>query len=152
MFFPYLGFSLLQSFTVRINSNYLQGHHVSALRSLDTALSPSLSKSLASKERGDALFKRAEIQLAVNKKRKVESAVSDLVEAVKLNPENGNAFCLLGECYEKKEMKSAARSAYESAVRIQVSASSTGALEALSKLAQASTSLQTQTEITEQSS
>lgn len=125
---------------------------MSALRSLDTALSPPLSKSLASKERGDALFKRAEIQLAVNKKRKVESAVADLVEAVKLNPENGNAFCLLGECYEKKHMKSEAKSAYESALRAGVGASSTGALEALSRLAQSSTPLQPQTEATEQSS
>ncbi|KAF6143565.1 hypothetical protein GIB67_029734 [Kingdonia uniflora] len=96
----------------------IQGHKADSLRSLDTALSPPAVKSLSSRERGDALFKRAELQMAVSKRRKVDSAVLDLVEAVQLSPENAKAFCLLGLCYEQKGNREEARGAYESARRV----------------------------------
>ncbi|KAF8406100.1 hypothetical protein HHK36_008180 [Tetracentron sinense] len=97
----------------------LQGHKTSALKSLDTALSPPSVKSLSDSERGDALFKRAELQISVNRRRRVDSAVSDLVEAVKLSPSNSTAFCLLGQCYEQKQMKDEARKAYLEAKRVE---------------------------------
>ncbi|XP_042507658.1 uncharacterized protein LOC122083820 [Macadamia integrifolia] len=102
----------------------LQGHKSSALRSLDVALSPPAVKTISDRERGDALFKRAELQIAVNRRRRrVDSALSDLLESVKLNPGNSKAFCLLGQCYEKKEMRLEAKQAYEEAIRIQPSSS-----------------------------
>ncbi|XP_043713199.1 small glutamine-rich tetratricopeptide repeat-containing protein 2 [Telopea speciosissima] len=111
----------------------LQGHKSSALRSLDIALSPPAVKTLSDRERGDALFKRAELQVAVNRRRRVDSALSDLVEAVKLSPENSKAFCLLGQCYEEKEMMEEAKQAYEKAIRFQPSSSI--AREGLDRLA-----------------
>lgn len=96
----------------------LMGHKNSALRSLDTALSPPAVKSLPDTERGDALFKRAELQLAVNRRRRLDSAVADLVESVKLSSGNEKAFCLLGQCYETKGLKDEARNAFEKATGI----------------------------------
>ncbi|XP_042494243.1 stress-induced-phosphoprotein 1-like [Macadamia integrifolia] len=110
----------------------LQGHKSSALRSLDIALSPPAVKTLSDRERGDALFKRAELQFAVNRRRRVDSALSDLVEAVKLSPDNSKAFCLLGQCYEEKEMTEEAKKAYEEAIKIQPSSSA--ASEGLDRL------------------
>ncbi|XP_068657309.1 uncharacterized protein [Aristolochia californica] len=110
----------------------LQNHKTAALRSLDAALSTPAVKSLSSRERGDALFKRAQIQIDINRRRRLDSAVTDLVEAVKLSPENAKAFCLLGNCYELKEMRGEAKNAYEAAVRID--ASSDEATEALKRL------------------
>ncbi|KAJ4962319.1 hypothetical protein NE237_022258 [Protea cynaroides] len=110
----------------------LQGHKSSALRSLDIALSPPAVKTLSHRERGDALFKRAELQIGINRRRRVDSALSDLIEAVKLSPENSKAFCLLGQCYEQQEMKEEAKQAYEKAIRIQPSSSA--AREALDRL------------------
>ncbi|KAL8167362.1 hypothetical protein V2J09_008861 [Rumex salicifolius] len=96
----------------------LLGHKTSALKSLDTALSPPASKSLSGRERGDALVKRAELQLAVNRRRRVDSAVSDLVEAVSLSKDNLKAFCLLGQCYEDKGMKEDAVKAFQEALNL----------------------------------
>lgn len=97
----------------------LMGHKGSALRSLDSALSSPCVRSLGEKERADALVKRAEFKLAMNRRRRVESAVEDLVEAVRLNGNNkATAFCMLGECYEWKGKKEEAREAFEEALRV----------------------------------
>lgn len=94
----------------------LQGFKTSALDSLDVALSPLAVKSLSDQERGDAFSKRAELKLAMNRRGQVDSALVDLTEAVKLNPESATVFCLLGECYEEKKMKEEALKAYEDAL------------------------------------
>lgn len=96
----------------------IMGHKNAALKSLDIALSPAIGKRLSGKERGDALFKRAELQVAVNRRRRVDSAVSDLIEAVKLSTDNSKAFCLLGQCYEVKNMNEEAKNAFDSALKI----------------------------------
>ncbi|CAK9169194.1 unnamed protein product [Ilex paraguariensis] len=101
----------------------LMGHKSSAIRSLDIALSPPALKSLPERERADALIKRAELQIAVNRKRRVDSAVADLVEAVRLYGDNTNrnskAFCLLGQCYETKGLREEAKNAFAEALRIE---------------------------------
>ncbi|KAG9440202.1 hypothetical protein H6P81_020367 [Aristolochia fimbriata] len=113
----------------------LQNHKTAALRSLDTALAPPAVKSLSSRERGDALFKRAQVQIDINRRRRLDPAVSDLVEAVKLSPENAKAFCLLGNCYELKEMREEAKNAYEAAVTLDASSEEAKeAKEALKRL------------------
>ncbi|RZC45616.1 hypothetical protein C5167_038556 [Papaver somniferum] len=99
----------------------LQGHKTSALKSLDSALSLPAVKSLSDRERGDALFKRAELHIDINRRRRVDSAIADLIESVKLSSENSKAYCILGECYEQKEMVDEARVAYESAKKIEPS-------------------------------
>lgn len=96
----------------------LQGFKTSALDSLDVALSPLCAKSLSDLERGDSLFKRAELKVAMARGGKVDSAVADLTEALTLSPENANAFRLLGECYETKKMGEEAKKAYEDALRV----------------------------------
>ncbi|KAJ7958908.1 Tetratricopeptide repeat-like superfamily protein [Quillaja saponaria] len=96
----------------------LQGFRTSALDSMDVALSPLTVKSLSEAEKGDALFKRAQLKMAMNKRSRVDSALADLTEAVKLSRENAKAFCLLGECYEGKKMKDEAVKAYEEALRV----------------------------------
>ncbi|KAL2521744.1 Tetratricopeptide repeat (TPR)-like superfamily protein [Forsythia ovata] len=96
----------------------LMGHKNSALKSLDLALSPPAVKMLAEKERGDALFKRAQLQISLNRKRRVDSAIEDLVEAVRLSADNAKVFCLLGECYEMKGLKEDAKQAFEEALRV----------------------------------
>ncbi|GFP88164.1 hypothetical protein PHJA_000960100 [Phtheirospermum japonicum] len=62
----------------------LQGFRTSALDSLDVALSPMDAKSLSGDERGDALYKRAELRVAVGG----GGAVEDLVESVRLKGDN----------------------------------------------------------------
>ncbi|XP_062100972.1 uncharacterized protein LOC133806890 [Humulus lupulus] len=110
----------------------LQGFKTSALDSLDAALSPLAVRSLSQKERGDALFKRAELKMAVARRGKVDSVTTDLVEAVGLSPDNAKAFCLLGECYEVKKMEDEARKAYEDALKVEPELAV--ALEALDRL------------------
>ncbi|KAL5988446.1 hypothetical protein ACLOJK_036210 [Asimina triloba] len=113
---------------------HLIGHKTSALRSLDAALSPPASKSLLDAERADALIKRAELQIEINRRRRIDAAVSDLVEALRLCVgKNSKAYCLLGSCYETKGMKEEARKAYESAVGID--AASSEARDGLKRLA-----------------
>ncbi|MFS7949219.1 putative tetratricopeptide-like helical domain superfamily [Helianthus anomalus] len=80
-----------------------QGYTTPALTALDVALSPLTAKSLSDAERGEALFKRAEIKkVSCCKEERVDSVFEDLVESVKLYGENAEAFWMLGECYEKK--------------------------------------------------
>jgi len=110
----------------------LQGFKTSALDSLDVALSPLAAKSLSDHEKGDALFKRAELKVLMSRDGRVDSAVADLVESVRLKDDNVMSFCLLGECYEKKEMKEEARKAYENAIRVEPK--SKKAQEALDRL------------------
>ncbi|CAK7347271.1 unnamed protein product [Dovyalis caffra] len=97
----------------------LQGYRTSALESINVALSPLAVKSLSESEKGDALFKRAELAMGMSRRGRVDSAIEDLTQAVKLNKDNGKAFCLLGECYEVKKMKDEAKEAYEEALRLQ---------------------------------
>lgn len=111
----------------------LRGLKAAAIDSLDTALSPRLSRSLSGEERGDALCKRAELRLAVSRRGQVDSAVEDLVESVKLKGDNFRAYCLLGESYQKKGMVDEAKKAYEDALKVQPTNSE--AQEALDRLA-----------------
>ncbi|KAI3776634.1 hypothetical protein L1987_46420 [Smallanthus sonchifolius] len=113
-----------------------QGYSTSALEALDVALSPLTAKSLSDAERGEALFKRAEIKKGSNKDR-LDSAFEDLVESVKLYGDNATAFRYLGECYEKKEMRDEAVEAYERAVRIDPEC--VAARDALNRLGSTST-------------
>ena len=71
--------------------------------------------------------------MAINRRRRVDSAIADLVEAVKLSKDNGKAFCLLGECYEHKGMKDEARKAFIQAQTIEPT--SVAVREALERLA-----------------
>ncbi|KAL2459005.1 Tetratricopeptide repeat (TPR)-like superfamily protein [Forsythia ovata] len=97
----------------------LQGFRTSAIDSLDVALSPLAAKSLSDLERGDALYKRAELRFSVSQHGRVDSVVEDLVESVRLKTDNPNAFSLLAECYEKKGLKEEAKKAYQDALRVQ---------------------------------
>ncbi|XP_071717265.1 uncharacterized protein [Rutidosis leptorrhynchoides] len=99
-----------------------QGFTTSALDALDVALSPLTSKSLCGEERSSALFKRAEIKIKIKVSEArggLESAVSDLEESVRLNGGNAAALRLLGECYERKEMKGEAMKAYMGAIKLE---------------------------------
>ncbi|KAK9130031.1 hypothetical protein Sjap_010518 [Stephania japonica] len=109
-----------------------QGRKNAALKSIDAALAHPAVKTLSDRERGDSLFKRAELRMEVNRRRRVDSAVEDLVESVRLSPENVKAYCLLGECYEQREEREAARKAYGEARR--VDPSSVAAREGLIRL------------------
>lgn len=98
----------------------LMGRKIAALKYLDLALSPPAVKALSDGERGDALLKRAELQVALNRKRRVDSALLDLLEAVKLGcSDQAKAFCLLGQCYEMKGLKIEAQNAFEEALKIE---------------------------------
>lgn len=94
----------------------LLGRRPAALKSLDVALS---QRGLSDGERADALVKRAELHMAVNKRRRVDAAIEDVEEAVRLGAGNSRAYCLLGECYEFKGMKEIAREAFENAIRVE---------------------------------
>ncbi|KAF3333537.1 TPR repeat [Carex littledalei] len=95
----------------------LLGRRVLAIKSLNTALSPPLVNSLSDRERGDALFKRAELQLGLNQ-RKTRRAVADLTEAVRLSPDNAKALAKLGECYEERVEMENAQKAFETALQV----------------------------------
>ncbi|XP_062100483.1 uncharacterized protein LOC133806389 [Humulus lupulus] len=99
----------------------LMDRQTSALRSLDLALSPPCAKSLSRGERGDALVKRAELKLAMNRKRRVDSAVDDLIEAVRLcdGDAGSRALCLLGQCYEWKGLMESTRENCEKALSME---------------------------------
>lgn len=109
----------------------IQGFKTSALESLDTALSPLVAKSLSNEERGDALFKRAELKMSTNRRALVDSALADLTESVAMS-RNANAYCWLGKCYEIKKLKVEAKKAYEEALNIEPRLSN--AREALERL------------------
>lgn len=109
------------------------GHKAAALRSLETALAPPLGRLLQGKERGDALLKRAELKYGLNRRRRVDSAVVDLVESVRLSPGNGKGFCLLGQCYESKGLREEAEKAFLQAIKVEPNLSA--ALEGLGRLA-----------------
>ncbi|KAL6504273.1 hypothetical protein OROGR_026196 [Orobanche gracilis] len=93
----------------------MQGFRTSALDSLDSALSPMAVKSLSDEERGETLYKRAELRASVGGGGELE----DLVESVRLRVDNAKAYGLLGVCYEKNGLKVEARKAYEDALRVQ---------------------------------
>lgn len=95
-----------------------QGLVTSAIEALDEGLGDGTVSSLSYGERSDALLKRAEMKVKLSKRGVVDSAVEDLVECCKLKGDNANAYRLLGECYEKKDMVEDAVVAYERAVRI----------------------------------
>ncbi|KAK4367028.1 hypothetical protein RND71_014908 [Anisodus tanguticus] len=98
----------------------LMGYKIAALRSLDSALSPPAVKALSGGERGDALLKLAELLVGLNRKRRVDSALVDLLEAVQLScSDQAKAFCLLGQCYEIEGLKVEAHNAFEEALRIE---------------------------------
>ncbi|KAL8550195.1 hypothetical protein ACS0TY_008863 [Phlomoides rotata] len=99
----------------------LMGHKTSALKSLDSALSPPAVKMLSAGEKADALIKRAELQIGLNRKRRVDSAMEDLVEAARLSPDNAKASCLLGHCYEIKGLKGEAEHYFQEALRVEPS-------------------------------
>ncbi|XP_030499681.2 uncharacterized protein LOC115715035 [Cannabis sativa] len=108
---------------IKAMASDLMDRRSSALRSLDLALSPPCVKSLSGRARRDALIKRAELNCATNRRRRIDSAVEDLVEAIRLC--NGDAdaesraLCLLGQCYEWKGLKESAWETYEKAIRIE---------------------------------
>ncbi|XP_055833733.1 uncharacterized protein LOC129902495 [Solanum dulcamara] len=97
----------------------LQGFKTSALDSIDVALSPLAVKSLSEPERADALFKRAQLRLAASRRGQVDSVIDDLTQSVRLKGDNVKAFCLLGDCYEKKGLKEEAQKAYQEAQKVQ---------------------------------
>ncbi|KAL3340218.1 hypothetical protein AABB24_028708 [Solanum stoloniferum] len=97
----------------------LQGFKTSALDSIDVALSPLAVKSLSEPERVDALFKRAQLRLAASRREQVDSVIEDLTQSVRLKGDNVKAFCLLGDCYEKKGLKEEAQMAYQEAQKVQ---------------------------------
>ncbi|KAF7850665.1 hypothetical protein BT93_L5135 [Corymbia citriodora subsp. variegata] len=109
----------------------LQGFKTSALDSLDVALSPLAAKSLSDPERGDALFRRAQLKFALNRRGRVDSAIEDLTQAVKLSC-GAKALLLLGQCYEAKKSKEEAAKAYKEALEIEPTL--TAAQEALDRL------------------
>ncbi|OIV93712.1 hypothetical protein TanjilG_16563 [Lupinus angustifolius] len=106
----------------RAKALHLLGHPAAALRSLDAALSLPASKTLTETERAEALVKRAEVKVEVNRRRRMESAVKDLEEAVGMNGGKRiekEALCLLGKCYEWKGMKEEAKQVFKKLLHLQ---------------------------------
>ncbi|KAL5547047.1 hypothetical protein UlMin_006734 [Ulmus minor] len=85
----------------------LLGFKTSALDSLEVALSPLGIKSLREKEKRDSLVKRAELKMAIRSRRKVDSILGDLAQAVLFSSDNVKAFC-----YKVKKMV-VAKKAYQ---------------------------------------
>ncbi|CAJ1940265.1 unnamed protein product [Sphenostylis stenocarpa] len=109
---------------LRAQALNLMGHRAAAIKSLDAALSSPAAKSLSAAERADALVRRAELKVGVNRRRRrrrIESAIEDLVEAVEVNGRKGNeseVMCLLGKCYEWKGMKEEAMDAFQKVLEV----------------------------------
>ncbi|KFK28222.1 hypothetical protein AALP_AA8G488400 [Arabis alpina] len=99
----------------------LLGHQTAALKAFDTALTYPRLKSLEVGERADALVKRAEMKLAVNRRRRIDSAIEDLEEAARLaaGTDTARIFRLLGECYEFKGLEEKAQWAFNEGVKAQ---------------------------------
>ncbi|KAJ7953513.1 Tetratricopeptide repeat-containing domain [Quillaja saponaria] len=98
----------------------LMGHQTAALKSLDSALLSPMVKSLSERQREEALVKRAQLKLAVNRRRRVDSAIEDLVQATSLSDgTNSKAMCLLGQCFEWKGMTEKAKEAFERALGLE---------------------------------
>ena len=107
---------------LRARALRLMGHPSAALRSLDSALSPPAARLLSAAERSEALVERAELKLAVNRRRRIDSAVEDLVAAVEVSEGervDSEALCLLGKCYEWKGMKEEAKEAFQKALDVE---------------------------------
>nr|CAD1827368.1 unnamed protein product [Ananas comosus var. bracteatus] len=85
---------------------------------LSTPASPPATKSFSPSERGDALFKPAGIHLVLNCHRSLDATLADLLDPVRLSPNNAKAFALLGECCEHKRSTEAARSAFDATIWI----------------------------------
>ena len=67
-------------------------------------------------------MERAELKLAVNRRRRIDSAVEDLVAAVEVSEGervDSEALCLLGKCYEWKGMKEEAKEAFQKALDVE---------------------------------
>ncbi|CAH9119479.1 unnamed protein product [Cuscuta epithymum] len=111
----------------------VQGFKTSAIGAMDVALSPLAAKSLSESERAEALHKRAALRIATSQDGELDSAIADLVDAVRLKGDDVKARCLLGECYEKKGLKVEAQKCYEDALKVQPDYSA--AQVALSRLA-----------------
>lgn len=61
------------------------------------------------------------MQLELNQRktrRRVDGAVADLTEAVRLSPDNANALAKLGECYEERVEIENAQKAFETALQV----------------------------------
>lgn len=91
-------------------------------------------KSLTEEERGDALLRRAEMKIGLSETQpeRVDSAIKDLVESVRLRGDNPRAYCVLGGCYEKKGLVDEAKKAYEQAAKVEPK--SVAASEGLARL------------------
>ncbi|KAL2653808.1 hypothetical protein R1flu_021936 [Riccia fluitans] len=75
------------------------GKPAAAVKVLDMALSPKLTRSLSKIERADTLAKRAELLLSQG--GGVLEALVDLQESMKLGSRNPRSYLMLGTCYEK---------------------------------------------------
>ncbi|KAK7386720.1 hypothetical protein VNO78_27055 [Psophocarpus tetragonolobus] len=102
---------------LRARALQIMGHHAAGIKSLDAALASPAAKSLSAAERAGALVLRAELKVAVNRRRRVDSAIEDLVEAAGVSGGEGcdsesEALSLLGKCYEWKGMNEEAKDAF----------------------------------------
>ena len=89
---------------------------------MDSALWPPAVRLLSTEDRADALVERAELKLAVNRRRRIDSAVEDLIAAVELSEGervDSEALCLLGKCYESKGMKEKAKEAFRKVLDVE---------------------------------
>ncbi|KAL3685805.1 hypothetical protein R1sor_003827 [Riccia sorocarpa] len=75
------------------------GKPAAAVKVLDVALSPKLTRSFSKIERADTLVKRAELLLVQG--GGVLEALVDLQDALKLGSRNPRLYLMLGRCYEK---------------------------------------------------
>jgi tetratricopeptide (TPR) repeat protein len=102
---------------LRARALHIMNHRTAAIRSLNIALSLPAAKLLSPEERADALVFRAEMKLEVNRRRRVESAMEDVVEAINVSGEEcenlDSMMCLLGKCYEWKGMKEEAKNLFQ---------------------------------------